>query len=122
MEPYDFAADRTKQQEELARLMKQNAAPAGIPAAESQSADPAPSKMERLGRFNEKARALLSTVRLGVFGGMSALLGILLLWAGFQSGFEPKSAGLGAVLLGLGLLALKYAREAWRNFRNLTKA
>ena len=65
---------------------------------------------------------LLAVFKFGFLGGMSALIGALLIWAGFYGARDYRAAAVGAVLLVLGLWCLKHASLAWRNFNVIRKA
>ena len=123
MNPYDFEADRKKQQEELARLMKENAAPgvAQPPSSGGGFHEAVRPKLEGLRKFNDKAYTLLSVVKFGFLGGTSVLLGLLFVWAGLASGFEWKVLGFGVLLVALGAWMLRIARQSWRYYREISK-
>ena len=68
------------------------------------------------------AAELLSVLKFGLLGGMSALFGVAFLYVGFIGSFDLKAAGVGAVMLVIGVVALRACSRAWRNFRAISRA
>lgn len=121
---------RQQQEDELARLVKEGVQPNGFQQRMKLVGDKlvgnVPMGVDASNKTMRKVIGggyeLLAVFKFGVFGGLLALFGILFIWVAFQKGFDYQEAGAGSVMLGLGLWALKYAREAWRNFRIMRKA
>ena len=131
MHPYDPEAELKRQQDgELARLVREGVRPDGFKdrmvLAKDKLVGNVPMGVDASNKTMRKAIGggyeFLALVKYGFFGAMAVLLGALFLWAGFASGFSYQSAGLGAILLAVGVWMLKLAGQAWRNVRTISKA
>jgi hypothetical protein len=65
---------------------------------------------------------LLAVFKFGFIGGILLLLGVAMLYVGVDTGFDWKVIGVGAVMALVGAWALRYASQAWKNFRAISKA
>ena len=131
MTPYDPEEEiKKRQDDELARLVREGVRPEGIKdrmvLAKDKLMGNVPMGVDAPNKTMRKAIGggyeFLAVVKYGFFGALAVLLGALFVWAGFSNGFSYQSASLGALMLAGGVWMLKLARNAWRNVRTIAKA